>query len=227
VEHEVTERGTAAAACVVVGAGPNLGAAVARRFAEGGHPVALVGRDEARLRADVEAIAGAGHRAVAAVADVARDGDLDRVAEEVRATLGPVGVVIYNAATIRSRRIDEITAAQLTAELEVDAVGAVRAVQAFLPDLRAGGGRIVLSGGGAAIEPRPDYLALSMGKAALRALAFALEEELAGEDVHTALATICGGIRAGTTLAPELLAQRYWELCRQEPDAWQVEHVYR
>ena len=54
--------------CIVVGVGPGLGAAVARRFASAGHPVALAARTENKLGIYVEGIEAAsllyfGHRA--------------------------------------------------------------------------------------------------------------------------------------------------------------------
>ncbi len=211
--------------CVVAGVGPNLGAAVARRFAAGGYGVVLMGRNAARLHELTDELRAAGHDAWPVVADVTDDEALLEAAATC-AELGSTRVLVYNAASIRQRSINDMTVDELDAEMQIIAMGAVRAVQAFLPNLqKAAPSTILFSGGGAAIEYRPDYLALTMGKAALRAFAFALAEEVAPAGIRVAQATIARGIRPDSLPAEEL-AERYWELHRQDPVAWQVEHVY-
>ncbi|MDT7751156.1 MAG: hypothetical protein QOD96_4818, partial [Pseudonocardiales bacterium] len=55
---------------VIIGAGPGIGLAVARRFAREGLPVALVARTRATVDAVAAAVATAGVRVVALTADV-------------------------------------------------------------------------------------------------------------------------------------------------------------
>jgi short-subunit dehydrogenase len=59
---------------IIVGAGPNLGAAVARRFGREGLSVGLVARDERKLAALEADLAGQGITAAHAAADI-RDAD--------------------------------------------------------------------------------------------------------------------------------------------------------
>ncbi|TFV32902.1 SDR family NAD(P)-dependent oxidoreductase [Streptomyces sp. T1317-0309] len=82
----------------VVGAGPDLGRAIARRFGSAGHPVALISRHAEKLRGIADDLAAEGIIARAYPADVtdakALTGALEAAAEE----LGRIGVLSYSPA---------------------------------------------------------------------------------------------------------------------------------
>jgi NAD(P)-dependent dehydrogenase (short-subunit alcohol dehydrogenase family) len=81
--------------CVIVGAGPGNGAAFAGRFAGAGHPVALLARDPSGLASLAAEIPGT--RAFACDATDATQ--VEAAFARIRAELGPVGVLVYNAST--------------------------------------------------------------------------------------------------------------------------------
>jgi NAD(P)-dependent dehydrogenase (short-subunit alcohol dehydrogenase family) len=91
---------------IVTGASRGIGEAVARLFAREGAAVAVVARTEqvfderlpGTIHETVAAIQAEGGRAVAVRADLANDDDVDRVVDEARAALGPIDLLINNAA---------------------------------------------------------------------------------------------------------------------------------
>jgi NAD(P)-dependent dehydrogenase (short-subunit alcohol dehydrogenase family) len=91
---------------IVTGASRGIGEAVARLFAREGAAVAVVARTEqvfderlpGTIHDTVAAIEADGGRAVAIRADLADDDDVDRVVDEARAALGPVDLLVNNAA---------------------------------------------------------------------------------------------------------------------------------
>ncbi|WP_460062216.1 SDR family NAD(P)-dependent oxidoreductase [Streptomyces sp. YKOK-I1] len=83
----------------VVGAGPGLGRAIARRFGAAGHPVALVSRDAGKLQSIADSLTAEGVTArvhPADITDVTDDTDnkaLTGALEAAVADLGRIGVL--------------------------------------------------------------------------------------------------------------------------------------
>src|SRR5512146_1074047 len=97
---------------IVVGVGPGLGAALVRRFAQGGHAIAMVARSREfmdGLAAEVKAVGG---RALAVTADVGDAAQIGRAFDTVRAKLGAPELLLYNAGSGNWGTITEITPQQ-------------------------------------------------------------------------------------------------------------------
>jgi NADP-dependent 3-hydroxy acid dehydrogenase YdfG len=125
----------------IIGAGPGLGAAVARRFGREGFAVALVARDQARLEALAGELMEDGVSARGYAADV-RDRDaLRRVLRNAADELGPVEVLQYSPIPSRDflKPVLETTQADLAAAVEFSILGSFAAVDAVLPAMRAAG----------------------------------------------------------------------------------------
>jgi hypothetical protein len=87
-----------------------------------------------------------------------------------------------------------------------------------------GSGTILITGG--MPEPVPAYTSLSLGKAGVRTLAEILDRTYAPAGVHVATVTVAGGVAPGTAFDPDLIAEHYWELHSQPPEAWELERVH-
>ncbi|MCZ0985373.1 SDR family NAD(P)-dependent oxidoreductase [Streptomyces diastatochromogenes] len=85
-------------AVAVVGVGPGLGRAIARRFGAAGHPVALISRNADKLAGLADALAAEGVTARAYPADVTDAKGLSGALEAAAAELGRIGVLSYSPA---------------------------------------------------------------------------------------------------------------------------------
>jgi short-subunit dehydrogenase len=208
---------------LLVGAGPGLGMAVARRFAGGGYRVTLVARSTDGLSDLADGLADTGARIDTIAADVSD-------AEGMRARMtalyneqGAPGLIIYNAVMGAPDQLLNSSVEHLQTAYAVDVIGAIVVTQVAAPAMRAAGsGTIIVTGGGFADHPIPALATVSLGKAALRSAATMLGADLAPDGIRVATLTIMGQIVADTAFDPENIAKRYWEVVHSD-DPWQAE----
>lgn len=192
----------------IVGMGPGVSAAVARRFSSEGFKVAAIARRADALKAQTDALADA-HGYVADAADH-----------------GAPSVLVYNAAAMRYKPLAQLSADELNADLRISIGGALAAAQAVLPAMREqGAGTLLFTGGGFAFEPMPAMASLGVGKAGIRNLAFSLFAELKDAGIHAATVTIGGLVKPGTAFDPDQIAEAYWTLHVQPKGSFERELV--
>jgi citronellol/citronellal dehydrogenase len=131
---------------LVTGASRGIGVAIAERLAQEGASLALVARTlhaepDARLAGSladtVALVERAGGRAVPIVADLANPADRARIVPEVRAALGPVDVLVHNAAAAIYAPVAEIPLKRRQITFEVNVHATLDLAQAVLPEMRA------------------------------------------------------------------------------------------
>jgi NAD(P)-dependent dehydrogenase (short-subunit alcohol dehydrogenase family) len=104
--------------------------------------------------------------------------------------------LVDNAGISIAAPLEYLPLEELRRQLEVNVVGQLACVQAFLPALRAAPGRIVLMGSIAGKSAIPFLGAYAMSKHALEAMADSLRLELAPDGIHVAL------VEPGTIATP-------------------------
>ena len=208
---------------LLVGAGPGLGMAVARRFAKGGYRVTLVARSTDALGELAETLADTRTQIDTISADAS---DPDGLGARIGALYrghGAPGLIVYNAVMGAPDQLLSSSVAHLQAAYAVDVIGAIVVAQAAAPAMRAAGsGTIIVTGGGFADHPIPALATVSLGKAALRSAATMLGADLEADGIRVATLTILGQIVAGTSFDPARIAERYWDVVHSD-DPWQAE----
>jgi NADP-dependent 3-hydroxy acid dehydrogenase YdfG len=199
---------------VIVGAGPNLGLAVARRFGREGMAVGLVSRTQSKLDDLVGQLAEDEITAASAAADI-RDSDaLAGAIETLAQQLGPVEVLEYSPLPAREfmKPLLETTVEDLRGPLEFSVLGAVAATRAVLGPMReAGRGTILFTTGGAAINPYPQRAGVGVSFAGEVAYARMLHDELADHGIHVAHTAVGGRIAPGGDHEPGDIAEVLWK----------------
>jgi NAD(P)-dependent dehydrogenase (short-subunit alcohol dehydrogenase family) len=212
---------------LLVGTGPGLGAAIARRFAREGYRLTLVARSEDTIATLAHELRAAGADVAVVQADAGDSDSLRGALSPLFAAPGGPGVVIYSAALAASDELLTISAEQLAHAYAVDVIGGVLTAQLAVPAMRAAGGGTLLFTGGGFADALPQSLAtLSLGKLALRAVATMLARQLRADDIHAGSLTIAGQIVAGTPFDPDRIADAYWAICNEQPDAWREEYRF-
>lgn len=202
----------------IVGAGPGLGAAVARRFGAEGFSVALLSRRQGRLDALVDELGADGVHAQGFVVDVRHPQSLTAALEQATETLGPIEVLQYSPLSQKDfmRPVLETTPADLVGPVEFSIYGPVAAVHQVLPGMRFLGqnrGTILFVNGGSALRPRAAVTGTSVAFAGQAAYAQLLHETLGEEGIQVSQLIIPGRIESGDPEKdPAVLAEHLWQL---------------
>jgi NAD(P)-dependent dehydrogenase (short-subunit alcohol dehydrogenase family) len=175
---------------VVTGAGSGFGAALARTFALAGMAVAALDIDEAAARATATGLADElGVAATALRTDVGDPDSLAAAADHVRTTLGGCHLLCANVGVQQFGAIDRLTEDDWRWVIDVNVLGTVRTVRAFLPLLRAGAGwrQVALTASSGVLVPGVRLGAYQASKFAVMGFGETLRLELAGEGIGVSL----------------------------------------
>lgn len=168
---------------VIAGAGPALGATLARRFADEAARVVVVARNAERL----EALAAQVDGAVPIQADITDEASLAALAAQVQDRFGGADAVINNAFTYPSmQRLVKTDPAHILESVNLMALGALRTTLAFREQLAAakGGGAVVNVNSMVIRHSDLRYGGYKAGKTAQLALAQSLATELGPEGIR-------------------------------------------
>ncbi|MGW7068705.1 SDR family NAD(P)-dependent oxidoreductase [Streptomyces sp. NPDC054855] len=213
------------AGALIIGAGPGIGQAVARRFAREGLPIGLMARTKVTVAAAAESLGSLGARVVPLVADAADETALRAALDAAVGELGEPDFVVYNAAAIRPDAVGELSHREHLDTYAVNVLGALTVAAHLLPGMaRRGKGTFVVTGG--MPEMKPQYVSLSLGKAGVRALVELLDAEYGASGVHVATVTVGGVVEPGTAHDPDDIAEHYWRLHVQSRGQWEREVLH-
>lgn len=212
---------------VVAGYGSGISEAVARRFGAEGFQVALVARNEERVQSGAKALAESGIEARGFACDLGDTAAVAGLIEQVRASLGPITVLHWNAYAALAGDLTTSSVDDLRTVLDVGVHGLVAALQSALPDLRSqDGAALLVTGGGLAFyDAKVDAMAtqwntmgLAVAKAAQHKLVGLLHHKLAAEGIYVGEVIVRGTVKGTAfdsgraTLAPATVADRFWQI---------------
>ena len=171
---------------VVTGTSTGIGAATALHLADNGFHV-LAG---VRSEADGDALrAQAPERLTPLIIEVTDEATISAAAAAVADVVGERGLagLVNNAGIAKPAPIEFQPMADFRTQLEVNLFGPVAMIQAFLPLIRRGGGRIVNVGSIGGMIVLPLNGAYSASKFGMRAISDALRLELRQWNIHVSL----------------------------------------
>jgi NAD(P)-dependent dehydrogenase (short-subunit alcohol dehydrogenase family) len=210
---------------LVVGAGPGIGASVARRFGGKGYDVALVSRSEGALSSLGEALQSEGITTGWSALDITDESALRAAVERFGRTVGHLDVLHFNPSAFTQKDPLALTVEELLADVRLGVAPLLTLVQAARPFLSRGA-RIVATGSAAADLPSHRAASLGVQKAGLRNLIHSVDTTLAGDGIRAVSVTVNGTLERGTAFDPDRVAEALYAAVHQPEDAWQVEVPY-
>lgn len=225
---------------VVAGVGEGLGFALARRFAQGGYNVGLAARSADRLARLAAAIRKDGGQAVPAPTDLREETEVKALFDALESEHGPVEVAVFNAGANFRASIHDTPAEMF------EKIWRLGCYAGFLFGREAAGrmaprgkGTILFTGATASLRGGAHFSAFAAAKNGLRALAQSMARELGAKGIHVAHVVIDGMIDTAATksrfpervkdlgpdamLAPEAIAELYFQIHLQPRSAWTFE----
>ncbi|MEA2648009.1 MAG: hypothetical protein QOG61_444 [Candidatus Binataceae bacterium] len=214
---------------LVTGVGPGTGAAIARRFSQGGYALAMLARNGERLGV-LEREIGNSH---AYRCDVTDEAQLDRAIEAIRTDLGAPSVLIHNAVGGAFGNFMEIEPEVLNRNFQVNTMALLYLARRLAPAMiEAGRGAIVASGNTSALRGKANFAGFAPTKAAQRILAESMARELGPKGIHVAYVLIDAVIDLEWTrkrwpdaaddffIKPAAIADEVWHVVHQDRSAW-------
>lgn len=217
----------------VFGAGPGLGQAVARRYAQEGYDVVLVARRRQPLLRFARGLAGAGGDAQVITADLADPDAAPGVAAQVRAATGDLDALYYAPTPDKGF----VAAADLTPKQAEDFMplifySLVALVQEFLPHMvEQRSGAVLTAQGASTVQGLPNMSGPGPAQAAQRNYLQSLHTEVADKGVYVGMLYIgaiiensafhaqsqhttdpATGRAWGPTVDPAYLADLLWQM---------------
>ena len=170
---------------VITGAGSGLGAAMAERFAGQGMAVVILDIDGEQAENSARRLRDGGSRALAIEVDVSDRDALQAVARTVEESFGYCSVLCANVGVQQFGAIASLTAADWRWVLDVNVMGVINTVEAFLPLLRKAPEprHVVITSSSAAYSPGVRMGAYTTSKYAVTGYAETLRMELAEENI--------------------------------------------
>jgi NAD(P)-dependent dehydrogenase (short-subunit alcohol dehydrogenase family) len=204
---------------VVLGAGPGLGLAVARRFAEEGYVAVLATRTAADSEPLAAALQAESHRAEGVGVDLTDPADVSAVVSGIGERHGRIDVLHFNPSAWREKDPLHLTVPELLEDVSLGAGALLPAVQAARPFMESGA-RVLVTGSAAADKPSAAAASLGVQKAAVRNLVTTLDATLAPDGIRAVAVQINGVLGREGAFSPPPIAAAMWAAVSRRDDDW-------
>jgi NAD(P)-dependent dehydrogenase (short-subunit alcohol dehydrogenase family) len=210
---------------VVVGAGPGMGASVARRFGREGFDVALIGLPADQLDTLGTELQGEGITTGWTPVDVTDQEGMREAITRFGGHADRIDVLHYNPSAFRQKDPLALGVDELLEDVALGVGGLLTAVQAARPFMSQGA-RVTATGSMAADKPWHEAASLGVQKAGLRNLVRSLDRTLEPHGIRAVSLTVNGTLGRGTPFDPDLVADAIFAAAHQPEAGWQDEVPY-
>lgn len=212
---------------LIIGSGSGISLSVAYRFAREGFRIIFCARNEASLQKLTKKINDIGFKASYYVGDVSDFENMDSLVKDIYQQF-PIDVMLYNAAAVSQRKIEDLTPRELINDFNVNVSGALNVARSCLGvNEKKRPMALLFTGGGLALKPFHEYASLSIGKAGLRSFVYSLAQECKSSHIKIGTVTVAGFVKKGTRFDPDRIANEFWHLYADPSKKYDVEIIYK
>ena len=221
---------------LVTGVGPGTGSSIARTFSMGGYNVAMIARDEDRLKLlENELVGSKGY-----VCELRDSKLLDNTIARVIDYYGDPDIFIHNAVRGTRGNFLEFSSEELQSNFDINVIALHRISQRVAPGMiKKGEGAIVVTGNTSAHRGKANFGGTASTKAAQKILTESMARYMNPKGVHVAYITIDAAIDLEWTrkawpekpdnffIQPDDIASEIWHIVHQPKSAWTFDHWLR
>ena len=213
---------------IITGVGPGTGAAMARRFSDGGYQVAMIARNADRLGSLARDLPDS----LAVACDVSDTEAFLAALDGIAARAGAPKVVIHNAVGGAFGTFLDISPDILARNFQVNVMALLHLARWAAPRMLGEGGALICTGNTSALRGKANFAGFAPTKAAQRILAESIARELGPKGIHVAYLMIDAVIDLPWTrerftdrpddffITPAAIADEAWHLAHQPRSAW-------
>src|ERR1700730_10259856 len=181
---------------LVTGGGSGIGEAIATKLERAGAALAFADPSQDSANCVASAINGSAGKAFPVRMDIGDPASIEAGIALVRSEVGPISILVNNAATWVVKEFMETTPAEVERVVGVTVVGTINVPRGALPDVRERRGRVINTISDSARTGERFMSVYAAAKAGLIGLAKSLAREVGGQGVTV------NGVSPGTTSTP-------------------------
>ncbi|MBF6317487.1 SDR family oxidoreductase [Nocardia cyriacigeorgica] len=204
---------------LAIGAGPGLGAAVARRFAREGYHDVLTARTDEHAADLAELLIAEGCSAEGAAINLNDADEIGRVVTDVGNRHGRIDLLHFNPSAWREKDPLHLTVTELLEDVTIGIAALLPAVQAA-HRFMSRGARILVTGSAAADKPWHGAASLGVQKAGVRNLVTSIDATLATEGIRAVAVQINGLLAETGPFSPPPIAEAMWAAVSRSEEEW-------
>lgn len=207
---------------VVVGAGPGVGASVARRYGREGYAAGLVSLPADELEDLGTQLQSEGITTGWTPVDVTDREGLTAAITRFGGFADGIDVLHFNPSAFRQKHPLDLSVDELLEDVALGVGGLLTAVQAARPFMKAGA-RVTATGSMAADQPWNEAASLGVQKAALRNLVQSIDTTLKPDGIRAVSVTVRGTLGKGTPFDADYVADALYAAAHQPEETWRTE----
>ena len=198
---------------VIFGAGEGISFEVAKVFAENNFNIILISRNISKLEKIKDGLIQRNNYVKIFSCDISDEKQLNQTIDKILEENNVIDTVLYNAAHIKQGNILDESFKTIVDDFKINVASLVTIVQRFRPALSRSEGALLITGGGIGIKPNPDYVSLSLGKAALRNLTQSIHKTLSIDHIFVSTILVNSHVSIEKELHnPKKIAGIFWNL---------------
>ena len=229
---------------LIVGAGDAIGAAILKRFSRAGYNTVGVRRNPEKIASVISELQKEGHKAKVLKCDARKEDEIVELFSKIETEVAPLEVVVFNVGANVPMKIMETPTKKFYKIWEMACLGGFltgrEAAKYLVPRKK---GTIIFTGATASLRGAAGFGAFASAKSGLRAVAQSLAKEIMPLGIHVAHVVIDAAVdtefvrqilpqmkpkrQPDDIVNPDSIAELYYQIHRQSPDAWTFESDLR